>query len=107
MRPLLSATSLFIALAANAGPAHFVLHTDDLQSVRGTYLLDDGQVVHVAGTRRHPRVDFDDGRSQALVPQSRTEFLTLDGCTRLRFELNENATFARIRVTHAGECASR
>ena len=107
MRPLLLATGLFIALAANAGPVPFALHTDDLQSVRGTYLLDDGHVVHVAGTRWHPRVDFDDGRSQALVPQSRTEFLTLDGCTQLRFELNENATFARVRVTHAGECASR
>lgn len=108
MRPLLPlATGLFIALAANAGPAPFALHTDDLQRVRGTWLLDDGHVVHVEGTRRHPRIDFDDGRSQPLVPQSRTDFLTPDGCTRLRFEFNENATFARVRVMHARECVTR
>ena len=103
MRPLLPAIGLFLALAATAavGAPAFTLHTDDYQRVRGTWLLDDGHVVHVVGTRRHPRAEFDDGRSVALEAASPTDFLTQDGCTRLQFELNGNATFARLRVTRA------
>ncbi len=111
MRPLLHANCLFLALVANTGCATaavgspaFTLHADDLQRVRGAYLLDDGHVVRVVGTRRYPRVEFDDGRSAPLQASSATDFLTPDGCTQLRFELNENATLARIHVTRARDC---
>ena len=105
MRPLLPALGLFLALAATAGCATsavgapvFILHTDDYQRVRGTWLLEDGHVVHVVGTRRHPRVEFDDGRSAPLQATSATDFLTEDGCTRLRFEVNANASLVRVHV---------
>ena len=106
MRPLLPALGLILALGANGGcaaaaPPDFAPQSDHWQQVRGAYLLDDGHVVHVVGTRRHPRVEFDDGRSAALEASSPTDFLTQDGCTRLQFELNGNATFARLRVTRA------
>jgi hypothetical protein len=110
MRPLLPALGLFLVLAANAGctttagSSAFELHTDDYQRVRGTYAMQDGHVVYVVGTRRHPRIEFDDGQSAALHASSPTDFLTPDGCTRLRFELDKNATLARLHVTHGPAC---
>ena len=104
MRPLLPALGLILALGANGGcaaavPPAFTPQSDDWQRVRGAYLLDDGHVVHLVGTRRHPRVEFDDGRSAALAAASATDYRTADGCLRLRIELNDNATLARLRVT--------
>ncbi len=113
MRPLLPNLCLLLALSANAGCAAaagspaFPLLADDYLQVRGAYAMEDGHVVHVVGTRRHPRVEFDDGRSAALEASSATDFLTLDGCTRLHFELNENATLARVSVTYPRDCPSR
>jgi hypothetical protein len=109
MRPRLSTLGLFLALAANAGcaaaePSTFTPHADDWRQLRGDYVLDDGHVVHLVGTRRHPRAEFDDGRSVALAAASVTDYLTPDGCTRLRFELNDNATLARVRVTRLRDC---
>ena len=105
MRPLLPALGLLLALSATAGCAAsaagaptFTLHTDDYQRVRGTWMLDDGHVVRVVGTRRHPRVEFDDGRSAPLQAASATDLLTADGCTRLRFEVNANASLVRVHV---------
>ncbi len=110
MRPLLPALALVLALGANGGcaaavPPAFTLHGDDWQQVRGTYLLDDGHVAHLVGTRRHPRVEFDDGRSAALTAASATDYVSPDGCLRLRVELNDNATLARLRVTRT--CPTR
>ena len=104
MRPLLPTLGLFLALGANGGCAAaaapaFTPLSADWQQVRGTYLLDDGHVAHLVGTRRHPRVEFDDGLSAPLVAASATDYLTPDGCLRLRVELNANATLARLRVT--------
>ena len=110
MRPLLPTLGLILALGTNGGcaaaaPPAFTPRSDDWQQVRGTYLLDDGHVAHLVGTRRHPRVEFDDGRSAALTAASATEYRTPDGCLQLRFELNDNATLARLRVTRA--CPAR
>ena len=39
-----------------------------------------------------------------IFRSSVTDYLTPDGCTRLRFELNDNATLARVRVTRLRDC---
>ena len=106
MRPHLLAAGLLLAATAVTATPAFALHADDLQRVRGAYLLEDGRVVRVTGTRRHPRVEFGDGSSQPLEARSATEFLTADGCTRLRFELNDNETLARIQVSAVPDCGS-
>ena len=103
MRPLLPALGLLLVLAANAGCAAagspaFELRTEDYPRLRGAYGMQDGHVVHVTGTRRHPRVEFDDGRSAPLQATSATDLLTADGCTRLRFEMNANASLVRVHV---------
>ena len=112
MRPPLSALGLFLALGANGGcaaavPPAFTPQSADWQQVRGAYQLDDGHVAHLVGTRRHPRVEFDDGRSLSLTASSATEYQTLDGCMGLRFELNDNATLARVQVTRTRGCPAR
>jgi hypothetical protein len=111
MRPLLPVASMLLGLTANAGcataaiaPAAFDLHTEDYDRVRGDYLLVDGRTVHVVGTRRHPRVEFDDGTSSPLKALSASEFATPDGCTRLLFEAHSNATVTRLRVTRPRRC---
>ena len=100
MRSLVTLLGLLLASSAGAASA-VTLHSDDWQRVRGTWHLDDGHVVHVEGTRRHPRLAFDDGRSALLVPASATEWRTADGCTLLRFDVNANGTFVRLALTRA------
>lgn len=114
MRPLVSIASLVFGLAANAGGAAqvaatpaFELHSDDFDRVRGEYALPDGHVVWVAGTRRHPRLDLDNGRSRALRALSASEFISEDGCTRVVFEAQANANVTRLGMTHPRECAAR
>jgi len=100
MRSLLLDLGLTLALACGAGCASAVtLHGDDWQRVRGTWMLDDGHEVSLAGTRRHPRAEFDDGRSAPLVAVSATDWRTVDGCTLLRFEVDANATLVRLALT--------
>jgi len=114
MHALLPTACLFLGLAATAGCATaaagasgFELHTDDYANVRGDYLLADGHAVQIAGTRRHPRIDYDDGMSRPLTPLSATEFVTDDGCTRVVFEAHSNATVTRLRLARTAACAAR
>ena len=114
MHPLLPTACLFIGLAATAGCATaaagspgFELHADEYLSVKGSYLLTDGRVAHIIGTRWHPRIDFDNGRSHPLTALSATEFVTTDGCTRVVFEPDSNGTVTRVRVAQARTCAAR
>ena len=114
MHPLLTTACLFIGLGATAGCATaavgtpgFELHTDDYQRVKGSYLLADGRVVNVIGTRWHPSVEFVGGRSHPLTALSATEFVTADGCTRVVFEPASNGDVTRLRVSQARTCAAR
>ena len=114
MHPLLPTACLFIGLAATAGCATaaidstgFKLLADEYQSVKGSYLLTDGRVAHVIGTRWYPRIDFDNGRSHPLTALSATEFVTTDGCTRVVFEPDSNGAVTRVRVAQARTCAAR
>jgi hypothetical protein len=113
MRPRLPTPCLCLALLGNAGCAAaaaspgFTLHAGDYERLRGTYALEDGHSVHVVGTRRHPRVEFDDGQSAPLEASSATDLLAPDGCTRLHFDFNDNATLARVSVTRAHACPPR
>ena len=86
---------------ASAAASSFELHGDDFERVRGEYVLADGHVMRLSGTRRHPHVEFDGGGSQALRASSATEFVGEDGCTRVTFEAHANATVMRVRVTRA------
>ncbi len=88
------------AVDAAAAPP-FELHGDEFERVRGEYVLPGGHAMWLAGTRRHPHVEFDDAPSQALHAVSATEFVGVDGCTRIVFETNANSTVARVRVTRA------
>jgi hypothetical protein len=97
---------LTLAVAVTAGHATaFELHADDYERVRGDYALADGRALAIVGTRRHPRVEFDDGRSQPLRALSATEFATADGCTRITFEAHANGNVTRVDVTRA--CGAR
>jgi len=114
MRPLLPIACLLLGVAANAGCATaavgsppFEQHTDDYDRVRGEYALGDGHALYLVGTRRHPRIEFDDGTTRALTALSATEFVTTDGCTWLVFEAHGNATVTRVGVTHPPACAPR
>ena len=111
MSPTLSLACLFIGLVANAGCASaaaeaspFELHGDDFDRVRGEYGLVDGHVAQLAGTRRHPRIEFDDGPSRPLRALSADEFVSDDGCTRVVFEPHASATATRVRVTRQRTC---
>ncbi len=110
MRPVLSLFLLLPGLLVDAGCASaaggpaFELHGDEFDRVRGDYTLADGHLAQLAGTRRHPRVDFDDGSSRPLRALSATEFASDDGCTRVAFEAHANATVTRLRVTRERGC---
>ena len=82
---------------ASAAASSFELHGDDFERVRGEYVLADGRAVWLSGTRRHPRIEFDDGRSQDLQALTATEFVSNDGCTRVSFDPHA----VRVRVTRA------
>jgi hypothetical protein len=114
MRPILSLASLLLGLVANAGcasaaaqPPAFELHGDDFDRVRGEYTLVDGHVAQLTGTRRHPRIEFDDGPSHPLRALSANEFSSDDGCMRVVFEAHANATVTRVRVTRQRGCEAR
>jgi len=101
---------LFLALAATAGcaapaPPATELHSDDFARVRGQYTLADGHVIQVAGTRRHPRIEFDGGPTRSLRPLSHDEFTTPDGCVRVAFTARPNGVVTRVDVTRA--CPAR
>ena len=102
----LSFAPLLLGLLSDAGCASaaapaFELHGDDFDRVRGTYVLADGHVAQLAGTRRHPRVEFDDRPALALRALSAIEFIGSDGCTHVVFEAHVNAIVTRVRVTRA------
>ena len=114
MHRLASLASAFIVLSADAGCATavagapaFELHGDEFDRVRGEYALDDGRLARLVGTRRHPRLELDDGSSGALRPLSATAFVSEDGCDRVVFEAHANANVARMRMMHPAACASR
>ena len=114
MHPLLPTACLFIGLAATAGCATaavgspgFELQTEQYQAVKGSYLLADGRVAHVIGTRRHPRIEFDGGGAQPLKALSATEFVTTEGCTHVVFEPDSNGAVTRVRVAQGRACAAR
>lgn len=114
MRPHAPIAALLVVLAASPGcatsvaaPPAFDLHGDDFDHVRGEYALVDGHVASLVGTRRHPRLDIDDGSSRALRALSATEFVSDDGCARVVFEAHANANVTRVRVTRAAGCAAR
>ena len=86
---------------ASAASSSFDLHGDDFERVRGAYVLSDGHVMALSGTRRHPRIEFDDGRTQALRALSATEYVADGSCTRVSFEAHANASVTRVRVTRA------
>ncbi len=86
---------------ASAAASSFELHGDDFERVRGEYVLADGHVMRLSGTRRHPRVEFDDGRAEALRALSATKFVADGVCMRVVFEAHANATVTRVRVTRA------
>lgn len=105
----LSLATLSLALAATSGcaataPPAFELHTDDYARVRGEYALADGHRIQLVGTRRHPRIEFDDGPSRLLHALSSTAFETPDGCTRVVFEAHANGAVTRVDVTHPRHC---
>ncbi len=91
-----------LAGCASAAAPSFELHGDDFDRVRGEYQLADGHVARLVGTRRHPWVQFDDGRGQPLRALSATEFVGVDGCLRVRFEAHANGTVTRMRVVACG-----
>ncbi len=110
--PTLAALSLGLVVttgcaAAAAEPSSYALHGDDYDRVRGDYVLNDGRVAHVGGTRRHPSIDLGDGTPQALAALSPTEFATADGCMHVAFEAHSNATVTLVRVTRARACEPR
>lgn len=82
---------------ASAAASSFELHGDEFERVRGEYVLADGHAVWLSGTRRHPRIEFDDGRTQDLQALSATEFVASDRCTRVSFD----PPAGRVRVTRA------
>ena len=105
----LSLATLSLALAATSGCAAttspaFDLHTDDYERVRGEYALADGHAMRIVGTRRHPRIEFDDGASRPLQALSSTAFETPDGCTRVLFAAHANGAVTRVDVTHPRAC---
>lgn len=102
---LLTPTAGCAAPAATTSP--FALHGDEFDHVRGDYALADGHVARLAGTRRHPRLDIVDGATLTLRPLSATEFVSADGCARVAFELNANASAARVRIARTPACGSR
>jgi hypothetical protein len=114
MRPLATLATAAFLLAANtgcaaagAGTPAFDLHGDEFDRVRGEYALVDGRVAHIAGTRRHPRLEMADGGSLALRALSAFEFVSDDGCARVTFETNANASVTRVRIARAAGCAAR
>ena len=114
MRLRLSLACLCLVLAATAGcataaqaPSAFELHTDDYERVRGEYALADGHAIRLVGTRRHPRIEFDDGASRPLQALSAAAFETPDGCIRVVFQARANGTVTRVDVTRPRGCASR
>jgi hypothetical protein len=114
MHRLASLASAFIVLSANAGCAAsvsgtpaFELHGDEFDRVRGEYALADGRRAHLVGTRRHPRLEVDDGSSRVLRALSATEFVSKDGCDRVMFEAHANASVTRLRITSPTACAAR
>jgi hypothetical protein len=109
MRLLL--TTACLALTTGAGcaavPSAFELHAGDYERVRGEYTLADGHAIQIAGTRGHPRIEFDDGSSRPLAPLSPHEFVTTDGCTRVLFDAHANGDVTRVGVTHPRACTAR
>ncbi|HEY9028991.1 MAG TPA: hypothetical protein VIP05_32195 [Burkholderiaceae bacterium] len=111
MRPIATLASAFLVLAASPGCATvvaaappFELPGDAFANVRGEYVLADGRVAALAGTRRHPRLEIDDGTTHALRALSPTEFASEDGCVRVVFESHANASVTRVRVTRSRAC---
>jgi hypothetical protein len=114
MRPHALIAAMLAVLAAGPGcattvaaPPAFDLHGDDFDRVRGEYALGDGHVARLVGTRRHPRLDIDDGSTRPLRALSATEFVSEDGCARVVFEAHANANVTRLRLTRAAACAGR
>ena len=79
-------------------------HAGDFDQVRGEYALADGRIARLVGTRRHPRLDIVHGGTLVLRPLSATAFVSDDGCARVEFELNGNASVARVRIARANTC---
>lgn len=114
MHHLASLACAFVVLFANAGCATtvadssaFELHGNDFDRVRGEYALDDGRLARVVGTRRHPRLELDEGSPRALRALSATEFVSEDGCDRVVFEAQANGSVTRLRLARPAACASR
>jgi len=114
MHRLAFLASAFIVLSANAGCATtiagtpaFELHGDEFDRVRGEYALDNGRLARLVGTRRHPRLEVDDGSSRVLRALSAAEFVSEDGCDRVMFEAHANASITRLRITSPAACAAR
>ena len=110
MRLLLTAACFALTAAAGcaaAAPPAFALHAGDYARLRGEYMLADGHAIHLVGTRGRPRIEFDDGTSQPLVPLSPREFVAADGCTRVLFDARANADATHVGITHLPGCATR
>jgi hypothetical protein len=94
-----------IAIAAGAAAllpppaAAQPLSSADFNAVRGQYTLENGALLSVSGSRRHPVAELDDHAPAPLRALSPTLYVAVDGSLQLEFVAHANGVVPAVKLT--------
>ncbi len=99
MRKLILAILLGGALSGAMAANQQTLTPDALQAFRGTFDLDDGQLLAVSQHGRKLFAQINGGPSMELIVEDATTFRAATGNARLKFQQHPNGSVTGVRLT--------
>jgi hypothetical protein len=98
----LSQASCTTALVPASAPriSHGTVTSVDFDAVRGTYVLPNGILLELSGTRQRPMAALGERSAVALAAITPTTYEAVDGSLRLVFDTHANGVSTEVRVTY-------
>ncbi len=99
MRKFILAVLLGSAMSGAIAADPITLTPDALQAFRGTFDLDDGQLLAVSQHGRKLYAQINGGPTVELIGESATTFRASSGNARLEFQQHPNGSVTGVRLT--------